>query len=399
MEIVAVSVLDDGMLQVRRRGSDGARDEVIPMDRFAYCYPYEGLPEILAGLGAAVPDVGNPEAVVGALNDEALELGLEPGCVPELTDLGDGEPGDNILPLDMVTTGDSVQDEGLDPDVVDLDIRGELPSIDGRVYTAYFTQLARNHRNPYGSRDGSSFAGVRNEYVRPFPGPDAIVQLPSGSWVHEGQSAYEDARITSPGFFWVVAVLPRLPRPTWKNIRTRAGRVVRVQMKDAPRVVVRWLGDDFEPGLVDDATGERRERYSVLPAWALVDIATGEPFVYDEAQALRAPLRLNTAFRRRVLASVNAAAWYWQGGVLRPAAVGVLHWKVTLLDPPYQVGAPVATVDILTSQHQHVKTTVMLAKPGELAVTSQLSHRLQRFVLQAVSWKAAERRLLTKQAG
>jgi hypothetical protein len=385
MELVAVSVLDDGSLQlVYRRPREFAADEVIRPEQFEYHYPYEGLREVLTALGRPTPAVGDPDAVLGAQDELDPEMD---GLVPDLTFL-DGDPGDNILPEDMVATGDPVVGEGLDADVEDLDLRVNLPSLDGRVYTAYFTRLARNARNPYGSRDGASFAGVRTEYIRSAPGPDAVAKLPSGAWIHEGQSAYEDATITSIGFFWVVAVLPRLARNSWKNIRTRGGRVVRVQMKEPPRVIVRWLDGDFQPGFLDPETGERRERYSVLPAWALVDIATGEPFTYDEAQALKAPLRLNAAFRRRVLGSLDTTAWYWQGGPISARQAGVLYWKVSFGDDA------VAVVDLLTTDRRHLKVKVFRDDSARLAVSSTLPSLLARFVLQVASWKAAEARVL-----
>lgn len=381
MELVAVSVLDDGSLQLTYRHPGGfATDEAICPEQFEYHYPYEGLREILTALGCPTPAVGDPDAVLGARDELDLEID---SLVPDLTFL-DGDPGDNILPEEMVTTGDPVIDEGLDVDVEDLDLSTFLPSVDGRVYVAYFTRLARNARNPYGSRDGASFAGVRAEYIRSTPGLDAVAKLSSGAWVHEGQSAYEDATITSIGFFWVVAVLPRLTRNTWKNIRTRGGRVIRVQMKEPPRVIVRWLDGDFQPGLLDPETGERRERYSVLPAWALVDIDTGESFVYDEAQAIKAPLRLNTAFRRRVLSSLDTTAWYWQGGPVSARQAGVLYWKVSFSDDA------VAVVDLLTTDRRHLKVKVFRDDSTQLAVSSTLPSLLTRFVLQVVSWKAAE---------
>lgn len=361
---------------------------------------------------------------------------------PDLEMLGeDGDPGDRILPEEMVRSGDPVEDEGLAEDIADLERSGELmPVVDG-VFVAYHVVTHRNHRNPYGSRH--SFAGVTVEFkcgraekaaepcrrckeapgrVRcPYLGKgatvpcvacaeehgvvdplDGAVQFATPCWVawERHPVTWEDAKVVSlPAFFQVVAVLPRWPRPTWRNIRTRDGRVVRVQEKDAPHVVVRW-GDldeegNFVPGWLDERTGERVERYSILPAWALYNVKTGERFRYEEPSQ---PVRLNRRFRAQVLKEVTARYPQWWKRVIHPRKdLGAAWWKADVEDERVTVrfaypDGRVCTVVVPVIDGRAVDP-LEVPNVGETNPFPAGHYQERLFALQVATWRLVEREL------
>ncbi len=351
----------------------------------------EGLGELLRELFPSTPAL-EEEPVAGAISEAEL--------MPDLEMLGgDGDPGDRILPEELVSTGDPVEDEGLVEDVLDLyrEQDAGFPSIDGEVYAAYFVDAMRNSRNPYGSRN--RFAGVSPEFtcarrncencrakaglVLDVLGSEIEFDTPCRRAWERHPVAWDDSHITSlPAFFQVVAVLPRWARNTWKNIRTRYGRVTRIQMKDAPYVVVRWgdLDDEgrFVPGIVDERTGERRDRYSIMPAWALYNVRTGERFKYQEPTV---PVQLNRPFRARVFREVRRR-WpdYWKR-IIQPRQVGIRWWRVDETTDGYLVRLALNDKRVLTYRILHDLSGAGAATP------------YSTFATQAVMWRLVEKEM------
>lgn len=303
---------------------------------------FYGLRDLLRGLFPSAPQVEELETACGAVADvdESADL------VPDVEMLGsDGDPGDRILPEELVSSGDPILDEALAEDVFDLGEGQEFPPLDRGIYTVYFVQAERNATNPYGSRD--SFAGIapvfecrrrsdcRSCYTKygQVPESSGVLEFDTpcrAAWERHPIS-WEGAQVRSlPAFFQVIATLPRrLREGHFKAFRGRDGRLHTVQMKDRPYVVVRWgdLDEDgnFVPGVEDPDTGERVERISVMPAWALYNIRTGEKFKYEEPTA---PVRLNTAFRQKILdEAVRRQPDIWQRA-LHPRRLGIKWWRV-----------------------------------------------------------------------
>lgn len=346
-----------------------------------------GLAEVLQDIFPAVPQVEEVEAVGGAVPDSA-EL------VPDVEMLGDdGDPGDRILPEDMVSSGDPIEDEDLTEDIFDLCEGKTFSATDGEVYAAYFVQAGRNPSNPYGSRD--SYAGIAPTFQCRLDGDcdtchQRFGQVPDLWGVLEHDTpcrrvwerhpiSWEDSTVrTISAFFQVIAVLPRRIREgQFKVFRGRDGKLRTVQMKDRPNVIVRW-GDlnergEFIPGVENPDTGERLERISVMPAWALYNIRTGEPFNYEEPAK---PVRLNTEFRRRVLAEAvarNPALWQ---RIEQPRHLGIRWWRV-IKDGDKWI------VEAVLSQGKDV----IVLNPG-------MNSPLARFALQAISWREIEEELV-----
>jgi hypothetical protein len=334
---------------------------------FQYSNPYDGLDEVLGGLTEQTPEL--------TIN---------------------GNPGDHLLPENMVVSVDPVESENLSANIIDLGIlpRIDLPSVDGNIWTAYFTNLAiQGVQNPYGSADGEKFSGVRNEYPTRSITSNTLwndknepVKV-KGLFINEGQSAFKDAQVSSLGFFWVVAVLPRRLRNVYKNIMTRNG-VRRIQMKDAPHVIVRWLDDEFQS----------TDKYSVMPVWALMNVKTGEKFYYTENRAIKRPINLRREFRSAVFERINKAAWYWQDNFVNPKQAGLLYWKVRLVENSSD--KTVAVVNIKT-RDRVCAIAVRQVAPDLITVPplfkEKFGEKLTAFVLQAVSWKRTEHLLLQEQ--
>lgn len=367
-------------------------------------------------LGAVEPQLAELTEADYVVSEELGEAS------PDLEMLGEGgDPGDRILPEELVHSGDPVEDEGLAEDVFDLREGGELaPVVDG-VFVAYHVVTHRNYRNPYGSRH--SFAGVTVEFVcgrcrgnkkgdvpcaacadghgvvDPLDGAFQFATPCWHAWERHPVS-WEDAQVRSlPAFFQVVAVLPRRPRGTWKNIETRDGRVVRVQEKDAPHVVVRWgdLGEEgrFVPGWLDERTGERVERYSIMPAWALYNVKTGERFKYEEPTQ---PVRLNRAFRARVLRELMTRYPQWWKRVIHPRKdLGAAWWKADVQEEQVTVrlaypDGRVSTVAVPVMGGR-VVDPLEVPNVGETNPFPAGHYQERLFALQVATWRLVEREL------
>ena len=330
-----------------------------------------GLQEVIAEeFGQAVPEV---DKVVDEVADEPIEACLidediDFEGVADLELLGeDGDPGDRILPEEFIRSGDPVEDEGLTPlDAEELIPTGVLSQVAAPqdLYVAYFVNIQRSAENPWGSRD--SFAGI-----------DAIAA--AGSSLR-----------SLPYFFQVVAVLPRQPRGEFRNFIGRDGRVHTVQMKDRPYVVVR-AGDidengNFVPGIVDEETSERRERYFVIAAWSLYNIRTGERFQYTEPTA---PVRLNEEFRRRVFQVCCERYPHLFQKVLHPRKhLGVKYWRVEV---PTE-GDGEAYVSFRFWDGRYTREVVQVSGSQPVLPAAPIS-QLRLFALQAVAWRLVEQEL------